>query len=121
MGMGAIPVHKTKDLSMVKPFYAKFKKHSCSKCNGNLKIIWITHHNIKKGSPESYGKYIRFDLFNHPVDYTFAIFECERCSHRLSILDQYFIEKPEKLEKYNKKYGDYRLKDDYHNYKKFSK
>ena len=121
MPMGAKPIHKTKNFTLIRPIYAKFKKHYCSKCNGKLELVYVTHYAIKKGSPEEYGKYIRYDFFNTPVDHTFRIFECKKCGYKLSIDDQYFIENPNKLKKYNNKYGDYRLKDDYHNYLKYSK
>lgn len=118
--MCAKPIYNTKHVSMTRAIYAKFKKHYCSKCGELLSVEWITHKGIKKGSPEQFGKNIRYDFFKTPVDYTFAIFECSKCRYKLSIDDQYFLENPHKLEKYNNKYGDYRLKDDYHNYLKYT-
>ena len=116
MGLGAKPIYLTKTWNIDKPFFAKFKKHYCNNCNELLKIVWITHFGIRKGSIEDFGKRIRYDIFNHPIDYKFAIFECPKCKKKLSINDQYFIEKPDKLKKHFAKYGDYRLKDDYYVY-----
>ena len=101
-----------------RPIFAKFKKHYCNQCGNRLKIVWITQM-IHRDSPEADGKNLAFGpkiFFNQPIKYTFAIFECTFCKHRLSIDDQFYFEKPEELEKYEKKYGDYKLKDDYHSY-----
>lgn len=105
---------------MERPIFVKFKKHYCNQCGNHLKIIWITQM-IDRDSPEAEGKNLAFGpkiFFKKPIKYTFAIFECVSCKQRLSIDDQFYHEKPNKLQKYEKKHGDYKLKDDYHIYLK---
>lgn len=102
------------------PIFARFKKHYCNQCEARLKIVWITQM-IHRDSPEAKEKNLAFGpkiLFKKPIKYTFAIFECTSCKHRLSIDDQFYFEKPKKLAKYERKYGDYKLNDDYHQYVK---
>lgn len=100
---------------LVKPYFAKFKKHKCTNCGGELKLFKITQM-ISPETPEAVGKPLYFGLSKKPISYSFFAFECCKCENKLSIYDQFFIENPNKLEKYNRKYGDYKLKDDYHSY-----
>lgn len=105
---------------MTRPFFVKFKKHYCTKCGSNLKIAWITQL-IERDSCEALGKNLAFGpkwLFKKPIKYTFAIFECTNCHNRISIGDQYFFQNPHKKERHLKKYPNYYLSDDYHNYLK---
>ncbi len=106
------PFYQKETWSMIRPFYAKFKKHYCQKCGELLSITWVTHYGIKKGSKEAKYRYFMFDIFNHPIDYTFAVFECPLCGNRLSINDQYYLGNPQKL----KKDIDYYKRDAYHIY-----
>ena len=106
---GVIRENKVK--VMVHPFFVKFKKHYCNMCGERLKISWITQI-IHRNSPEAEGKDLAFgpeQLFKKPIKYTFAIFECPYCEHKLSIYDQYVIEKP---------YATRPTYDDYHQYLK---
>ena len=117
-GGEGLPIYKTNDGKHIdRGFFVIFKKHFCKQCGDRLNISWITQI-IKKDTSEAKGKNIRFDIFGHPVKYTFAFFECTNCGNKLSINDQYFLEKPHKLNKYNLRNGDYRLKDDYYVYLK---
>lgn len=81
---------------IVHVIFAKFKKHTCGRCGGFYKIAWIKQL-IHRNSPEAEGKNLVFGpawLFKKPIHYSFAIFECPSCGHRISIPDQYCIEKP---------------------------
>ncbi len=109
-------LYKKSELVLTRPFYAKFRKHNCSKCGGRLKLTWVTHYGVKKGSRQAICGGLTYDVFNNPIDYKFGIFKCSECSAKFSIDDQYYFEKPQKLEKDNNKYGDYRNRDPYHIY-----
>lgn len=109
---GAFRVGKVKQ--MIHAPFVMFKNHYCPICETKMKIEWITQQ-IYEGTPEAENKNLLFG-FNKPVEYTFAIFSCSKCGHRLSINDQFYIEYPKRLDKYQKKHGDYKLKDDYHTY-----
>lgn len=111
--MGAFRVGKVRQ--MIHAPFTLLKKHYCNHCSNLLKIAWITQL-IYEGTPESKGKDLLFGFKGKPVQYTFAIFKCDKCGNKLSINDQYFYEKPKKLKEYELKYGDYKLMDDYHSY-----
>lgn len=97
---------------MVHPLFVKLKKHGCSQCGQNLKISWINQV-IYLNSPEAEGKDLPFGSAKNPIKYTFAIFECTSCGHKISINDQYSIEKPHKAKRV--------VYDDYHQYLKMQK
>ena len=101
-----IPIYSKNASSLDKPFFAKLKKHDCHKCGHQLKLAKINQL-IKPGSHEIKGKSFRFDLMGNSVSYTFSIFECIKCGNKISIVDQYYIENPNK--KNSVKYDDYHL------------
>jgi hypothetical protein len=110
---GAFRVGKVKQMTRA-PFVI-LKKHYCSSCNGKLEISWVTQM-IHEGTPEAKKKNLLFGFDGKPVQYTFAIFECNKCGNKLSINDQYYVENPKKLKKDELNQCDYRLTDDYHSY-----
>ena len=96
---------------MVRPFYAKFKKHYCISCGSSLKMVWISQ-SIYRNSSEAVGKRLVFGpswLFKKPIMYSFAIFECQKCGQKISINDQYYSDYPNKHRPINEY-------DDYHQY-----
>ena len=78
---------------MAHPLFVKIKKHYCSKCGKSLEIAWINQI-IYRNSPEAEGKNLPFVLTKKPIKYVFAVFECRSCGDKISINDQYNIEKP---------------------------
>jgi len=97
-----------KEKNLTRAIFAKFKKHKCFLCISELKLFKITQYGIVKDSLEAQGKFLRYDIFKHPIDYTFYVFKCSKCNNIISINDQYFFENPNKEKKYEY--------DDYHQY-----
>lgn len=96
---------------MILPFFAKFRKHFCSECGNQYRITWITQL-IQRGSPEAEGKNLAFGpawLFKKPIKYSFAIFECSTCGKKISIKQQYLVEKPGAYVRFTDDYEQYLL------------
>lgn len=110
---GAFRVGKVKQ--MIHAPFVIFRQSYCDSCNGKLKIAWITQ-NIYEGTEEAKGKELLYGFSGRPVEYTFAIFQCSKCGQKVSIADKFYERHPKKLEKHERKYGDYRQTDDYHTY-----
>ncbi len=95
--------------------FALLKKHTCRHCYNLLKITWISQV-IAEGTSETAGGNLLFGFKGEPVQYTFAVFTCNQCGQRTSINEQYFLEYPKRLKRYNQNQGDYHLHDDYYSY-----
>ena len=115
---GSSRVGKVKQ--MIHTPFVLSKKHYCPICGEKLNIEWITQQ-IYEDTPEAKDKNLLFGFNHNPVEYAFAVFSCEKCGNKLSINDQFYRDNPKKLHKYQQKYGDYKLKDDYYTYLKNKK